>query len=109
MENKEKQRTLPQNDSFHLYFSQLSEKLNEGGFTVQIVMSKKPEIQFTPYIVKELLWRTFQEPMTGKKSTTQLTTKEVNQVYKELDKFISENFWFSIPFPSLESLMWEDE
>src|SRR3990167_6563159 len=108
-ENKKRQRTIQQNKALHVLFAQIAEALNDAGYSVQTVIKTTHDISFTPYNVKELLWRNFQEMTLGKHSTTELTTKEIDEVYDQLNRFLGEKFGTHIPFPSLETMMWEDE
>ena len=100
---KSKQRTPRQNNSFHKLFRMYSDTLNEHGLTIPFVFQQRPEIDWTPEIVKAL-WHDFQKAKFGKKSTKDLTTKEVQEVYEEVNRFMS-GFGLHIPFPSIEELL----
>ena len=97
----EKLRTLTQNKSIHKYFELVSSALK--GYSVSVIIEKLSsqgiELFITPHVVKEI-WRTIQLQQVGKKSTTRLTTNEIDIVYDVFNKFISENFEVTIPFPS---------
>lgn len=56
-------------------------------------------------MVKELLWRRFQEAMFFHKSTRELTTKEIDSIVDVFTKFLGENFSLQVDFPSEESMM----
>ena len=101
----EKQRTLTQNSALHKLFELWATALNDAGYPVQVVIQKTPDIQFTKYNVKELLWRPIQKSSLGKESSTALTTKEIDVVYDEVNKFLAENFNIHEPFPSIEELL----
>ena len=58
----EKPRTQQQNRALHKYFDLLAEELNGAGFNVQLVLKEKVEIDWTPALVKEVLWRSAQRP-----------------------------------------------
>lgn len=103
------QRTKKQNDSLHLYFQQLSETLNEAGLDVRAVMKPEMDIPWSGVMVKELLWRPIQKIYLNKKSTTRLTSDEVSQVYKILDRHLAEKFGVLVEFPSLETLIQQNE
>ena len=60
------------------------------------------EILPTTRTVKEIIFKPIQEAVLGKKSTTELTTGEVNQVYEVMSMFLAKNFEISLPFPSQE-------
>ena len=56
-------------------------------------------------MIKHILWRPFQEVMYQKKSTTELTTKEVSQVYETLNRHLGTKLGIHVPFPSNEPEM----
>jgi hypothetical protein len=97
-------RTGKQNDSFHLWLSQVAEEMDKHGVTVQNVVARiqKAEIRPTGDNLKEVLWRPYQIAATGKESSTKLTKAEIDRVYEGLNKFIGEHFELHIPFPSEE-------
>ena len=100
---QEKQRTLTQNDSLHLLFEQLATVLNDMGLYVgQVIRFDAP---WDKDRVKELIWREVQKKMTGKKSTTQLTTKEIDEIFEVIHHGFAEK-GIDIPdFPSINTLM----
>lgn len=104
---KEKeQRTKRQNRAMHLYFTQLAEALNDGGFTVQIVLKQKTDIDWNLDLVKNLLWRTAQQVILHKNSTTELNKqKDIDMVYEHLNRHISEKWGVHVPFPSEEEMI----
>ena len=55
--------------------------------------------------VKELIWREVQKKMTGKKSTTQLTTKEINNILDTIYQAFANKGIEIDPFPSIETMM----
>lgn len=97
-------RTLQQNNSLHLYLQLLSEALNNAGLDIRRTLKEDFEIPWTPELAKQYLWKPLQNAMLEKESTTQLTRKEVNQVYEVLTKHLSERFGLeAVEFPHLES------
>lgn len=95
-------RTLNQNAALHLFFKQLSDELTSAGLDMVKTLKPGVEIPWTPEMVKEYLWRPIQEVMTGKESTTELSTKEINQVYEVLIRHMGEKFNITTAFPSEE-------
>ncbi len=93
------------NRSLHLFFAQLAEAFNEAGLDIKAVLSKNIEHPWNVELIKELMWRRVQNSMFHKKSTTKLTTQEINEIYDVINKFIGENFNIYIPFPSLDNLL----
>ena len=100
-----KQRTLTQNSSIHKYCEMVARELCNQGQTMQDVIKKITLTEITPttYSVKEIIFKPLQEATLGKKSTTQLTTAEVDQVYKIMSMFLSKQFEIDLPFPSQEN------
>lgn len=101
MKAKLSQRTSQQNKSLHLLFGMLADELNASGLTMTKVI--KADIPWNPITVKELLWRPLQEAQLLKKSTTELTTSEIDQVFDTLAKTLGE-IGLPIKFPSIDTL-----
>lgn len=99
-----KQRTIPQNNSIHLWLKLVADELNNQGQTIQNVVAKirKAEIRPTMLALKEVAWRPYQMVAVHKESTTQLNKHEVDIIYEGLNKFFSQEFGIGIPFPSQE-------
>lgn len=96
-------RTGSQNRALHQYFTMLAEELNNAGYNVQLVLKETVEIDWTPRIVKEVLWRRTQSIILDKTSTTELNKQEdITRVYEHLNRHISAKFGIHVPFPSLE-------
>jgi hypothetical protein len=95
------QRTGSQNDALHLWFTFLAEALNEAGLTVQEVLAQKMELNWTPYMVKELLWKEAQKRLYGKDSTAKLDkVSEIDNIHDHLTRHLGEKFHIEyIPFP----------
>lgn len=97
-------RTLSQNKALHLFFEQLAEALDDGGYSVQQVLAEAVERPWTKESVKELIWRPIQEAMTGEHSTADLDKLDVDAVYEVLNRHLGQKFGIHVPFPSEESL-----
>lgn len=104
-----KSRTDRQNRALHLYFSLLSEALNKDGFDMRAVIKEDIDIYWTPQNIKEYLWRPVQKQLFNKRSTTELTTDELDKIYEIINKVIGERAGIYIPWPSIENLMVEEE
>lgn len=109
MEDKPiKKRTITQNSALHLYFQQLAEKLTESGLDMRIVLKPDIEIRWTKESVKEYLWRPVMETMFGNKSTTEMTTSDIDAIFEVITKHLGEKFGEFVdylPFPSIETLI----
>ena len=105
---KEKQRTLQQNRALHLAFTQLGDALNSQGLTMLEVLKKnKIQVPWSGETIKEYMWRPIQNALLMKKSTTELTTTEIDKVFEIIHKHLVESFpGIDLPkFPSIESMM----
>jgi hypothetical protein len=108
MDNKPAPRTEQQNRALHLYFTQLADALNDAGFNVQLVLKEKVEIDWNKELIKDILWRTAQNAILGKASTTELSKQEdIDRVYDHLNRHISEKFGIHVPFPSHPPGYWD--
>ena len=99
---KMEKRTPIQNNALHLYFEQVAHELKNQGQTMQNIIKKFEfcEIIPTKQSVKDIIWRPIQETVVSKKSTTELTKHEVNEVYEIVSMFLSKQFQIDLPFPN---------
>jgi len=95
-------RTLQQNKALHKYCRMLSEALNDAGLDMKAVLKPEIDIPWSESTVKEHLWKPIQSAMIDKESTTELDTKEVNQVYEVLNRHLAAKLGLSVPFPTRE-------
>jgi len=66
------------------------------------VLKPEVDIPWTPESVKNHLWRPVQDAMFDKNSTTELTTKDLTQVYEVLTRHLGQQFGTFVSFPSIE-------
>lgn len=93
-------RTDSQNRALHLFFQLLADELNNAGYSVRLVLEKKMEVDWTPRLIKELLWRPAQIAILGKASTTELyKSKDIDVVWEHLNRHLGEKFGVHVPFP----------
>ena len=104
---EEKQRTLTQNRALHLMYEHLAQELNDAGWDMKRTLKQEIDIAWTKESVKEYLWRPIQELMLKKKSTTELTTKDIDKVMNTLTRHLGDKLGIEIHFPSIETLMME--
>lgn len=95
-----KQRSDLQNNSLHLYCTQLAEALNNAGLDMRKVLKPGVEIPWSMLAVKDKLWRPIQESMTGQESTTKPDRDEYPQIYETLNRHIASKFGISVAWPS---------
>lgn len=96
-----KERTLIQNRALHLWFEMLSKALNESGYTVQLVLKEKMDLDWNKAMVKELLWRPAMKALVKKDSTTKLNKlQEIDLIWEHLNRHLGEKFGIHVPFPT---------
>jgi len=85
----------------------VARELENGGHTMQNVIQHINRVEITPTKenVKQIIWHEIQKALFGKKSTTELTTDEVNKVYEVMSMFLAREFEISLPFPSEEQTL----
>lgn len=105
VKKRNRTRSISQNNALHLYFQFIADSLNELGleFCYEGVKRMKLSTRYTPFIVKEFFWRPIQVALFDKKSTTELTTSEINEIIDVITKFFGER-GVDVVFPSVESL-----
>lgn len=101
----QKQRTTSQNKALHKLFTDISNHCVSIGLDQKTVINKLEsyDCPTSPAFVKET-WRAIQIAVTGKQSTADLETKEIDEVYSVFSKFWSELTGEYFPYPSYESL-----
>jgi len=98
-------RTLQQNSALHLFFTLLADELNDKHFDMRHLIRREVELSWTPYSVKEYLWRPLQKALLGKKSTTQLgKTQDIDLIYDHLNRIITERTNGEVDFPAFPSI-----
>lgn len=90
-------RTSKQNNSIHLLFEEIARELNNSGIDMRVLI-KNLQVSHTKKSVKGI-WKAICEAKYGKKSTTELTSKEIDEVYDEFNRLLSE-FGIHVAFPS---------
>ena len=104
MDKKEKQRTIQQNAALHLYFQIVADTLNDAGLDMRAVLKPEVEIPWSKTTVKEYMWRPIQRLQLQKKSTTELTTKDIDIIYYTMNRHLAKH-GIHEPFPSIGELM----
>lgn len=98
-------RTHQQNKALHVLFRELAKELNEAGLDMRRVLKPGIDIPWATESVKDFLWRPIQEAQLGKKSTTELTTIEIDQVFDTINKHLGEKFGLHVAFPSIDEVI----
>lgn len=101
----EKLRSNRQSAALHLMFRQLADELNNSGLTVMKTLKQETEIMWNEVMIKELIWRPIQKAMTGKSSTTAISTADINKIFEVIAKYMAEKHSLIINFPSIETML----
>ena len=98
--SKSKIRTIPQNSSIHLFCDRIANAFNEAGYDQKQVLDAFDgvELENTLVSIKNDVWRRIQLILTGKESTTELETSEVDLVQRNVNTLTS-RLGVSIPWP----------
>lgn len=96
LERNEKLRTDRQSRAMHLWCTEVARELNDRGIDMRVLV-KNLRVAHTKDSVKGI-WKAIGEAKYGKKSTTQLTSREIDEVYDEFNRLLSE-FDINISFP----------
>lgn len=97
-------RTTQQNRALHMYFDQLASTLNDAGLDMRRVLKPGVDIPWSKDTVKDYLWRPIQQAQLQKDSTTELTTKEIDEVVRTISRHLGQKFGIDVDFPSIETL-----
>lgn len=96
-----KQRTIQQNKALHTFYQQLADELNQAGLDMKKFLKPEVDIPWNKDTVKEFIWKPVQDAQLRKGSTTELTTKEVTEIYETLNRFLGEKHHIHVPFPHI--------
>lgn len=108
--NKDTTRTEQQSRALHLYFDLLAKEFQKEGITMTTILQKFiVDTPATKTTIKELMWKPLQMAILEKGSTTQLSkNEEIDLIYDSMNKFTSETFGISVPFPNEEKLRYKN-
>lgn len=92
LEKINKVRSLKENKSLHKFFQHVSDELTNLGqtFTFTGLKGMEIEIQYTPSIVKECIWKHLEMALLEKSSTTELTNSDIQMIFDVLCKWFGE-------------------
>lgn len=98
-------RTNQQNKALHVLFGLLANELNDRGLDMRKTLKPGVEIPWQAAGVKEHLWKPVMKAQLHKYSTTEMTTKEIDQVFDTINRHLGTQFGISLNFPSVQDLM----
>jgi len=97
-----KRRSLPQNASLHLYCEQMAAKMNDAGYTQRKLVGNFKdgfELPVECHMIKAI-FREVGKAMFQKESTADLTTVEIQEVYRIVDGRFGETTGCRVEWPS---------
>jgi hypothetical protein len=103
---KRNTRTTKQNSALHLFFTIITNQLNEMGLEYNYIGLKGQIIgtRYNTNIVKEFLWRPIQKTLFDIHSTKEINTIQINEIIDVLSKWFGEKGVY-IEFPNIEQLI----
>lgn len=96
-ERNKKIRTARANNAMHLWFTEVARELNDRGIDMRVLV-KDLQVAHTKESVK-VIWKAIAEAKYGKDSTTKLTSKEIDEIYDEMNRLLALHD-IHISFPS---------
>ena len=102
-------RTDRQNRALHLLFTHLADELNSAGYDMRRTLKESIDIPWTKESIKEYMWKPVMKIQLGKKSTTDLTTQEIDEVFETINRYLGEKFGIHVQFPSINSFLEEHD
>ena len=107
---KKNTRSLQQNKALHKFFGLISDKLNEMGieFVYTGLKGNELRMQYTPDIVKDFFWRPIQKTLFDIDSTTEINTKQMNEVVDVITLFFADK-GVVIEFPSIDNINYDKD
>lgn len=93
-------RTKQQNKALHVYFKEVADLLNESGVPARVFLENL-ELDYTKEMIKDI-WRKIAKKQYGKDGTSELTTKELQDIFEEFNRHLSQ-FGLHLPFPSFST------
>ena len=100
--NNSDKRTLAQNRSLHLWFTQISDKLNKDSFAIQDVI--KLNTKWSPEKIKELIFKPVIKSLYNKESSTKLNKDEFELIIDTIIRALGTKGIECPDFPNREDL-----
>jgi hypothetical protein len=95
-------RTSKQNAALHVYLRQVSRTLNDAGLSINTFFKEGYQVPFNEMTVKDEIWHKMQVAVTGKEHSSDLTPKEMTEVFDRLNCVLADK-GIHVPWPSKDS------
>ena len=92
-------RSNQQNNSLHKGLRNLAESLSDAGLDMKKVLKPEVEIPWTAESAKEFLFNPVARIMFDGKTSSELTTTEIQEVWDVLNRHTGEKFGVTVPWP----------
>lgn len=95
--------TKPQRGATHVYFRMMSKALNDAGYDMKKTLKEEVEIPWDAdrgERFKESIWKPVCEAMFGVGSSEDLEPAQVSEVYKVVDRHLSQRTGVHVEFPT---------
>jgi hypothetical protein len=101
-------RTDLQNRAIHVYCRNVANAMNDSGESVQTVFTAP--VDLSQENVKEGMFKVIMTALYPDiKSTTDLDTKQVTEVFENMNRILAERYMISVDWPSIDSLYNESQ
>ena len=97
-------RTAKQNRALHKWCSMVAEALNDGGYSIPIVLENTADGDWDRDSVKAILWKKVQKIVIDKESTKDADKCEYTPVYEVVNRFLGSCFGVSVEWPTKDRL-----
>ena len=98
--SKEGKITSPQNRAIHLWLEMIAKECRSQGITMEMILDKTLDTDVTQNMLKEGVWKKLCMAMFGSESSQKIDPSQVNEVYVVADRFFTNHFNITIPFPT---------
>ena len=105
----DKKRTDKQNKALWKLFELMAESLNDSGYDMRKTLKPEIDIPWNKNTICEYIWKPIMKAQKLKNSTTELTTKDINDIYEVVNRFLGEKLGIHVPFPSYEEILYQQE
>lgn len=97
-------RTPSQNRALWLWFTAVSEQMNDAGIDMKQFLSKEVDIPWTKESFHDTVWLPLQKAMYGTESTKDLEKQEqIDKIYDTINRAIADRTGLeNIPFPNID-------
>jgi hypothetical protein len=98
--------TRKQQNALHLLFEKMAKELNDCGLDMKKTLKPEIDIPWSKDTIKEMMWKPIQKAQLSKEHTSDLTRKEIDEVYDTINRLLGEKLKVQMPpFPNIRDLI----